>query len=58
VPYGADWETVKSAYRKLMRKYHPDLHHKTPEKQKAATEVSTALTVAYNELEQALANKK
>src|SRR6188474_2791650 len=40
VAYGADWETVKHAYRKLMRKYHPDLHHKSPEKQRAATEVS------------------
>jgi DnaJ-domain-containing protein 1 len=57
VAYGADWETVKSSYRRLMRKYHPDLHHKSPEKQKAANEVSSALSVAYNELERVLAKK-
>jgi DnaJ-domain-containing protein 1 len=57
VPYGADWDTVKAAYRRMMRRYHPDLHHKAPDKQKAATEVSTALTVAYNELERALTKK-
>jgi len=46
---------VKLAYRKLMRKYHPDLHgHKSPEKLRAATEVSQALTQAYNELEKVL----
>jgi hypothetical protein len=55
IPYGSDWETVKTSYRKLMRKYHPDLHgHKSPEKLKAATEVSQALTQAYNELEKVL----
>jgi DnaJ domain len=55
IPYGSDWETIKTAYRKLMRKYHPDLHgNKSPEKQKAATEVAQALTQAYNELEKSL----
>jgi DnaJ-domain-containing protein 1 len=58
VPIGSDWETVKAAYRRLMRKYHPDLHgHKSPEKLKAATEVSQALTQAYNELEKVLVPK-
>jgi len=55
IAYGSDYETVKVAYRKLMRKYHPDLHgHKSPEKLRAATEVSQALTQAYNELEKVL----
>jgi DnaJ-domain-containing protein 1 len=55
VEVGADFEAVRAAYRKLMRKYHPDLHaNKTPEKQRAANEVSAALTQAYNELEKAL----
>jgi DnaJ-domain-containing protein 1 len=58
IPVGSDWETVKAAYRRLMRKYHPDMHaNKSPEKQKAANEVSTALTTAYNELERALTKK-
>ncbi|MBI4511877.1 MAG: J domain-containing protein [Deltaproteobacteria bacterium] len=54
IPYGSDFDAVKSAYRKLMRKYHPDLHASAPEKLKAATEVSQALTNAYNELERVL----
>jgi DNA repair exonuclease SbcCD ATPase subunit len=55
IPYGSDWETIKTAYRKLMRKYHPDLHgNKSAEKQKAATEVAQSLTQAYNELEKSL----
>lgn len=54
IPFGSDWETVKAAYRRLMRKYHPDLHAGSPEKLRAATEVSQALTTAYNELEKAL----
>lgn len=52
--YGSDFDTVKTAYRRLMRKYHPDLHLSSPEKLKAATEVSQALTQAYNELEKVL----
>lgn len=55
VPYGAEWDAVKSAYRRLMRKYHPDMHsNKSPEARKAATEVAQALTQAYNELEKVL----
>lgn len=55
VPYGSDYEAVKTSYRKLMRRYHPDLHgNKSPEKQRAATEVAQALTQAYNELEKVL----
>ena len=52
--YGAPWEDVKASYRRLMRKYHPDLHGHSPEKLKAATEVSQALTQAYNELDKLL----
>jgi hypothetical protein len=55
LPYGADFEAVKGSYRKLMRRYHPDLHgNKSAEKQRAATEVAQALTQAYNELEKHL----
>jgi DnaJ-domain-containing protein 1 len=54
VPYGSDLEKVKQSYRRLMRKYHPDLHSGNPEKQKVATELAQALSHAYNELEQIL----
>ena len=51
LPYGADFEQVKASYRKLIRKYHPDLHGSTPQKQKAANELTVQVTQAYNELE-------
>jgi hypothetical protein len=55
VPYGSNWDAVKTAYRKLMRKYHPDMHaNKSAEARRAATEVAQALTQAYNELEKVL----
>ena len=40
-----------------MRKYHPDLHGQTPQKQKAATELTMQVTQAYNELEVHLTKK-
>lgn len=52
--YGAPIGEVKSAYRKLMRKYHPDLHNQSPKKQKAATELTMKVTQAYNVLEKHL----
>ena len=54
LPYGAPFAEVKSAYRKLMRKYHPDLHNDSPKKQKAANELSVRVTQAYNALEKHL----
>jgi DnaJ-domain-containing protein 1 len=41
---------LKSAYRKLMRKYHPDLHQE-PRKKKAATELATKISTAYAAIE-------
>lgn len=54
---GAPFDEVKKAYRKLMRKYHPDLHTGSEKKQKAATELSMRVTQAYNALDEHL-NKK
>jgi DnaJ-domain-containing protein 1 len=54
VPPGSDFETVRKAYRTLMRKYHPDRHAQSPEKQKAATELAQKLTQAYKLLEKQL----
>jgi DnaJ-domain-containing protein 1 len=47
---GADMAQIKTAYRQLMRKYHPDMHAGNPNKQKAATELSMRVTTAYNGL--------
>jgi DnaJ-domain-containing protein 1 len=54
VPYGASFEEVKKSFRRLMRKYHPDLHAGNPQKHKTATQLTMSLTQAYNELEQHL----
>src|SRR6185295_3634537 len=50
VPQGSDFATVRKSYRALMRKYHPDRHGQSPEKQKAANEVAQRLTAAYRVL--------
>lgn len=50
----ADFAEVKKAFRALMRRYHPDMHSGSPDKQKAASELTKQLTVAYNELERHL----
>ena len=47
---GAEMSQIKSSYRQLMRKYHPDMHAGNPQKQKAATELSMRVTAAYNGL--------
>lgn len=57
VPYGASFDEVKQSFRRLMRKYHPDLHTGNPKKHQAATQLSMTLTQAYRELEAHL-NKK
>ncbi len=54
VPAGSDLETVKRSYRRLMRKYHPDLNAGSSEKQRAATDLSQRLTEAYKTLERQL----
>ena len=52
VPFGSDFATVRRSYRALMRKYHPDRHTGSPEKQKAATELAQKLSAAYQLIEQ------
>ena len=54
VPAGSDFETVRKSYRRLMRKYHPDLHASTPDKGRAATDLTQRLTQAYKTLEKHL----
>ena len=51
---GADFDTVRKAYRNMMRKYHPDRHAGSPEKQKAANELAQKLSESYRLLEKRL----
>jgi DnaJ-domain-containing protein 1 len=54
VPMGSSFETVRRSYRNLMRKYHPDRHTSSPEKQRAANEIAQGLTEAYKLLQKRL----
>ena len=57
IPNGSNFETVKKAYRTLLKKYHPDFFHHDKEKQKTATLLTQKLTEAYEALEKHLKNK-
>jgi DnaJ like chaperone protein len=47
---GATLDEVKSAYRRLMSKYHPDKHMGDPAKHRAASDLAQELTRAYRTL--------
>lgn len=57
IPYGSNFETVKKAYRNLLKKYHPDFYLHDPEKQKTATHLTQKLSEAYQALEKHLKKK-
>jgi DnaJ-domain-containing protein 1 len=54
VPYGSDLKTVRRAWKKLLRKYHPDLYSGVPEKEELANKLVQKLNNAYKELEKRL----
>lgn len=45
---GASYEQVKTAYKKLMKAYHPDRHQADPKKQRWAVEQSQKVNEAYS----------
>ncbi|MBR2068193.1 MAG: DnaJ domain-containing protein [Candidatus Gastranaerophilales bacterium] len=49
--YGSDFKKIKSAYKKLLKKYHPDLFQNKPEKLKTAQEVTRQINEAYTYFE-------
>lgn len=51
VEYLADMDTVKAAYRNLMRKYHPDKYTSDPSMEALSTQISQELTRAYQAIE-------
>ena len=55
---GASLKEVKSAYRRLMRRYHPDRHAKDPAKVRLANELSQQLRVAYEALREHLKRRR
>ena len=57
VPYGAGLDTVRGAWRRLVKEYHPDLHSADEQKKRAATELVQGLNRAYEELARHLERK-
>ena len=50
VPFGASYAEIKSAYKGLLRRYHPDKHANDPEKLKSATEVTKKINASFLKL--------
>ncbi len=51
IPQGSDLNTARRAWKRMMKRYHPDLHSGDPERVKLANELSAKLTEAYRALE-------
>lgn len=49
--YGSDFNQIKKAYRRLLKKYHPDLYQTDTEKLKTAQEVTKQINEAYTYFE-------
>lgn len=58
IPYGSDLEVVRRAWKRQLKKYHPDLHANNPEKRQMANELTAGLTKAYEEIERVLSKKE
>ena len=54
VPYGSDLETVTNAWKRLLRKYHPDKHADDPERSEIANKLVQELNHTYQELKKRL----
>ncbi len=50
VPFGADIETVRSSYRSLMLRYHPDRHAGDPEKLRIALEITKKINESFERI--------
>ncbi len=50
IPDGSDLRTVKESWKRLLRKYHPDLHSNNPDRRQVAHELTQKLNKAYDEI--------
>mgnify|MGYP006435649163 FL=1 len=57
IPVGSDRETIKTAWKTQMKKYHPDLHGSDPKKKQIAEELTRQLNEAYRTLDSAFLKK-
>ena len=58
LPYGADIDAVREARRRLLKRYHPDLHSADPGKKQTATQLAQGLNHAHDELVSRLARRQ
>ena len=58
LPYGAGIGAVRDARRRLLKRYHPDLHSADPEKKHIATQLAQGLNWAHDELVSRLDRKQ
>ncbi|MCG8604032.1 J domain-containing protein [bacterium] len=56
VSYGSDLKTVRESWKRLLRKYHPDLHSSDPRKRQVANKLTQGLNRAYQVLAKHLEN--
>ncbi len=54
---GASFAEIKASYKKLVKKYHPDIFHNNTEKRRYAEIVTQQLNEAYNYFEQKYGGK-
>ncbi|MCX7030121.1 MAG: J domain-containing protein [Spirochaetes bacterium] len=50
VPFGADIETVRRSYKRLVLRYHPDRHAGDPEKVRVATEITKKVNESFERI--------
>lgn len=51
LPQGSDFSKIKSAYKKLLKKYHPDKFFSDPDKLKKAQKLTGKINEAYTYFE-------
>ena len=58
LPDGVGLDAVREARRRLLKRYHPDLHSADPEKKRTATQLAQGLNRAHDELVSRLDRKQ
>ena len=58
LPYGAHIDAVRAARRRLLKRYHPDLHSADPAKKQVTTQLAQGLNRAHDELVKRLDRKQ
>ncbi len=54
IPYGSNIETVTRAWKKLLKRYHPDLHSTNPDKLILAQELTKGINHAYEKIKESV----